>query len=220
MAGFSSVDVSWVIVSSLATERSSRRMILPLRVFGRLSPKRMSLGLAIGPISLATQSRSSLAIFFASSPVGRGALQDDEGADRLAGRLVGPADDRRLGDQRGVRDQRRLDLHRAHAVAADVEDVVDAAGDREVAGLLVADRAVAGEVVLALEVFRVVALPVALGVAPDRADHARPRLLDDQDAALAVRHVVALLVDDRGVDAGERQRARAGHERRRARAAA
>jgi len=49
-------------------------MILPLRVLGRLSPKRMSLGLAMGPISLATQLRSSVAIFFASSPVGRARL--------------------------------------------------------------------------------------------------------------------------------------------------
>ena len=51
MAGFSSVDVSCVIAWSCAIERSSRRMILPLRVFGRLSPKRMSFGLAIGPIA-------------------------------------------------------------------------------------------------------------------------------------------------------------------------
>jgi hypothetical protein len=55
------VEVSWVISSPLASERSRRRMILPERVLGRLSPKRMSLGLAIGPISLPTQSRSSLA---------------------------------------------------------------------------------------------------------------------------------------------------------------
>src|SRR5205085_1346114 len=54
----------------------------------------------------------------------------------------------------------------------------------------------------------------ALGVAVDRADHARPRLLDDEDAALPVRHVMPRLVDDRGLDAGERQRARAGHQRR------
>ncbi len=46
-------------------------MILPERVFGRLSPKRMSLGLAMAPISLPTQSRSSLAIFCASAPLGR-----------------------------------------------------------------------------------------------------------------------------------------------------
>ena len=46
-------------------------MILPERVLGRLSPKRMSFGLAIGPISFATHSRSSLAIFSASAPSGR-----------------------------------------------------------------------------------------------------------------------------------------------------
>ena len=52
----------YLIVSPFATERSSRRMILPLRVLGRFSPKRMSLGLAMGPISLPTQSRNSLAM--------------------------------------------------------------------------------------------------------------------------------------------------------------
>jgi len=36
-----------------------------------LSPKRISFGLAIGPISLPTQLRNSVASFFASSPVGR-----------------------------------------------------------------------------------------------------------------------------------------------------
>ena len=59
------------MASPLATERSRRRMILPERVLGRLSPKRMSLGLAIGPISLPTQSRSCLAMALASSPTGR-----------------------------------------------------------------------------------------------------------------------------------------------------
>src|SRR5436190_19869363 len=71
ICGFSRVETSCLISSPFAIERSSRRMILPERVFGRLSPKRMSFGLAIAPISLPTQSRSSLAIFFASSPVGR-----------------------------------------------------------------------------------------------------------------------------------------------------
>ena len=50
MAGFSKVLVSWVMASPLAKERSKRRMILPERVLGRFSPKRMSLGLAMGPI--------------------------------------------------------------------------------------------------------------------------------------------------------------------------
>ena len=49
-------------------------MILPERVLGKFSPKRISLGLAIGPISLATQSRNSFAIALASSPVGMGRL--------------------------------------------------------------------------------------------------------------------------------------------------
>lgn len=48
MAGFSSVDISWVICSSRATARNKRRMILPERVLGRLSVNRISSGLAIG----------------------------------------------------------------------------------------------------------------------------------------------------------------------------
>ena len=61
--------------SPRAMLRSNRRMILPLRVLGRLSPNRMSLGLAIGPISLATHSRSSLAMSVASEPLGRERLR-------------------------------------------------------------------------------------------------------------------------------------------------
>src|SRR5687768_17741104 len=52
--------------------------------------------------------------------------------DRLAGVLVVPADDRGLGDLR-VRDDRRLDLRRRQPVPADVDDVVDAPDDPEVA---------------------------------------------------------------------------------------
>jgi hypothetical protein len=55
-----------------------------------------------------------------------------EGDDGLALELVGAADDRGLGDL-GVRDQRALDLHGRQAVAGDVDDVVDAAHDPEVA---------------------------------------------------------------------------------------
>ncbi len=69
--GFSSVETSWVISSPRATERSSRRMILPERVLGRLSAKRMSSGLAIAPSCSPTQSRSSRTSA-AVSPVGRG----------------------------------------------------------------------------------------------------------------------------------------------------
>ena len=67
MAGFSKVEVSCVMLSPLAIERNKRRMILPERVLGKLSPKRMSLGLAMGPISLPTWSLSCLAMARASS---------------------------------------------------------------------------------------------------------------------------------------------------------
>ena len=182
---------------------------------GRLSPKRMSFGLAIGPISFATQSRSSFAIFSASLPCGPRLLQHDERAHRFAGEVVRPADHRSFRHQR-IGDQRRFDLHRAQAMPGYVEHVVDATHDADVA-FEVARRAVAREVVLALEVLRVVALLEALRIAPDGADHRRPRPLDDQDAALAELHRVTGLVDDVGDDARQRQRARTRLQRRRAR---
>ena len=154
-------------------------MILPERVFGRASAKRMSSGLAMAPICSPTHSRSS----FASAggiAVGPRAAADDEGEHRLALDLVRAADHRGLGDAR-MRDQRALDLHRAEAVAGDVQHVVDAAHDPEVA-VLVAARAVAGEVEAVLEVLPVGA-QVALVVAPDRAQHRRPGLADDELAA-------------------------------------
>ena len=63
--------VSCVMTSPLAMLRNRRRMILPLRVLGRFSPKRMSLGLAMGPISLSHHWRNSAATFLTSSPLGR-----------------------------------------------------------------------------------------------------------------------------------------------------
>src|SRR4030065_985350 len=78
IAGFSRVETSWVISSPLAIARSRRRMILPERVVGRLSPKRISSGLAIGPIFLATQSRRSATIFRASPPGGRAPFKHTE----------------------------------------------------------------------------------------------------------------------------------------------
>src|SRR3984893_2882797 len=59
MPGFSSVDTSCVISSPRAMDRSRRRMIFPDRVFGRLSAKRMSSGLAMGLSWSATQASSS-----------------------------------------------------------------------------------------------------------------------------------------------------------------
>ena len=88
-------------------------MILPERVFGSSSVKRIDFGFAIGPISLATWSRSSsTSASLGSVP----AAQDHERGDRLPGRRVVLADDRRFGD-RGVVDERGLDLGRADVVA-------------------------------------------------------------------------------------------------------
>ena len=116
-------------------------MILPLRVLGSASVKRIASGLANLPISLATCSASS-ALRLARRRLSL--LERDEHHQRLALELVGPADGRGFGDRR-VRDERALDLGGADAVAGDVEHVVDAADDPEVA-VFVAARAVAGEV--------------------------------------------------------------------------
>src|ERR1700680_3209882 len=55
----SSVVMSPLTSPLVASSRSRRRMILPLRVLGSMSVKRMSSGLAIAPISLATHFLSS-----------------------------------------------------------------------------------------------------------------------------------------------------------------
>src|SRR5208282_4059565 len=93
-------------------------------------------------------------------------LQYDEGADRFTGEIVGTADHRGFGNER-VGHERRLDLHGPQPVAGDVEHVVDAAHDGEVSGLLVPDRAVAGQIERAAELLRVIRLAVALRVTPD-----------------------------------------------------
>jgi hypothetical protein len=75
-----------------------------------------------------------------------------------------------------------------------------------------AHSAVAGQVI-AFELFGKVALLEALRIAPDGANHRRPGPLDHQNAAAAIGHVMALLIDDGGGDAGQRQGAGAGHQR-------
>ena len=111
------------------------------------------------------------------------------------------ADHRRLGDLR-VRDDRRLDLRRREPVPGDVDDVVDASDDPEVAVLVLA-RGVADEVGRLAEL-REVGLLEALVVAEQRAHHPRPGPLDDQQPLLAVGHLVAVLVDDRRLDPRQR----------------
>src|SRR5262249_41002369 len=103
-------------------------------------------------------------------------LEHDEGADRLSGQIVRPPHDRRLRGFRGGY-QSGLDLYGPEPVARNVQHVVDATHDTDVA-VLVVRRAVAGEVVLAVEVVRPIGLAIALRIAPDRAQHGRPGPLD------------------------------------------
>src|SRR5690606_18632838 len=98
------------------------------------------------------------------------------------------------------------------AVTGNVQYVVDATHDPEVT-FGVALGAIAGQVV-ALELRREVAFLEALGIAPDGTDHGWPRALDDQEATLACRNLLAGFVDHGGVDPGQRQGAGARLEGR------
>src|SRR5438128_2721243 len=102
-----------------------------------------------------------------------------------------------------MRDERALDLGGAEAVAGDVEHVVNAADDPEIS-VLVAARAVAGEI-HAFEIAPVRLLVASL-VAPDAAQHPRPRFSDDKFAALIRPEFLAVVIHDRGVHAEEWQR--------------
>ena len=116
-------------------------MILPLRVLGRASVKRISSGRASAPISLVDVGAKLLPQCLAGLLPG---FERDEGGDPLSLQIVGLAHDGRLGHQR-MADQRTLDLHRREPMAGDVDHVVDAAHDPVVA-VLVAPGAVTGEV--------------------------------------------------------------------------
>ena len=105
-------------------------------------------------------------------------------------------------------DERALHFHRADAVAGDVQHVVDAAEQPEVA-LVVALGAVAGEVDVRRPAAPVL-LHVAIGIAVDAAQHRRPRPREREQAAAALGHRFALLVQDLGADAGERRVAEPG----------
>ncbi len=99
-------------------------------------------------------------------------------------------------------------------MAGDVEHVVDPAHDPVVA-VLVAAGAVAGEVA-ARDVGPVLLL-IPFVVAVEGAEHRRPRLADDQEAALVGAERLAVLGDDVRDDARQRAGRRPRHRRRGAR---
>src|SRR5439155_10580650 len=137
------------------------------------------------------------------------ALETDVGDDGLPRHLVRTAADGRLRDL-GVIDQCAFDFDRRDAVPGDVHDVVDTAEQPEIA-VLVDPRPVAREVgVLELRPIR---LPVAGVIFVDAAQHRRPGTPQHEIASRAGADLVALLVDNRGIDAGEGFGGRAGLER-------
>ena len=151
-------------------------MILPERVLGRPGAHWMASGAAIGPISLRTwATRALLQIVGRLDP----GVQGDIGVDALALDVVGETDDGGLGHV-VVQDQGALDLGGAHAVARDVDDVVDPAGDPVIA-VLVAAAAVAGEILAGIG--REIGLEEPLVIAPDGAHLAGPAVGDAQIAA-------------------------------------
>src|SRR5204862_4314764 len=119
--------------------------------------------------------------------------------DRLALDLVRAADDRGFGDARMV-DERALDFHRADAMPGDVDYVVDAAEQPEVA-VRVALRAVARHVHPAAPLVPVL-LHVAIGIAVDATQHGRPRAREREEPAADADRVAAL-VANLGRDARE-----------------
>uniref|UniRef100_A0A0N4Z5G8 PE-PGRS family protein n=1 Tax=Parastrongyloides trichosuri TaxID=131310 RepID=A0A0N4Z5G8_PARTI len=133
-------------------------------------------------------------------------VQGDIGVDALTLDVVGEADDGGLGHV-VVQDQGALDLGRAHAVARDVDHVINAARDPVIA-VFVTAAAVTGEVHarIGLEI----GVEEALVVAVDRAHLARPAVGDAQIAlGRAVQHA-AFGVDDLQLDAGQGLGRRAG----------
>ena len=118
---------------------------MPDLVFGSSGVRMIWRGLAIGPIVLrdVVAKLGDERRLVGVAQLG-GLLERHERHDRLAGRLVGRADDRGLCDGR-VADERVLHLGGREPVARDVHDVVDPAEEPQVA-VVVALGAVAREI--------------------------------------------------------------------------
>ena len=128
------------------------------------------------------------------------ACQRHERHDTLALQIIGTSDDGGFRN-RGVADQRALHFHGSDAMTGDIDHVVDASHDPEVA-VFIATCAVAGEVhafdiapVLLLEAFR---------IAVDRSHHRRPRTFQDQEPAFVDADRLSASIDDIGDDSGQR----------------
>ena len=126
-------------------------------------------------------------------------LERDEGRDGLTFEVVGTAHNRSFGD-RFVGDESGFDFHRAEAMTADVEYIVDAAHDPEIS-ILVSAGTVAGEV----HVFEgaKVGVDEAVVIAPGGAHDAGPRVFDAEFPAFIGFAFGAVIAEDDGLDAEE-----------------
>ncbi len=137
--------------------RSSRRMILALRVLGNSAAKKISSGFAIEPIFVETCAINS---FFQRVAGGDPFLQRDERGNSLAFDFVRLADHGRFGHGRVIH-QRALNLECGDAVSGDVHDVIDAPQQPEIS-IVVELAAIAGEILS--RIARPLILHVALGI--------------------------------------------------------
>src|SRR5882757_4340781 len=92
-------------------------------------------------------------------------------------------------------DQGALDFRSANAMAGDVQHIVNAAHDPKIA-VLVLPAAIAGKVTALY--FGPIHFLIALRVAPQAAQHARPRLANHEFAPGISRNSPALLIHDFG----------------------
>jgi hypothetical protein len=106
-------------------------------------------------------------------------LKRYEGRDGLAFEIVGATYDCGFSDF-GVCDEGRFDFHGTETVSADIDDIIDAPHQPEIA-IGIHARTVAGEV--AAGYVGPVGLLEALGIAVDGASHGRPRFPDDEKAS-------------------------------------
>src|SRR5438477_5573865 len=129
-------------------------------------------------------------------------LQHDERRYDLAAEFVGAPRHTGLGD-RGVSEERGLDLDGADTVVGDLDDLVGASAEPDIA-VRIDRRRVAGEVDLLSRHLLPVVARVPLGLGPKARGEARERALDDEDALLARGKLVPVLIDDGRLDPGER----------------
>ncbi|EPJ40338.1 hypothetical protein STAFG_2587 [Streptomyces afghaniensis 772] len=183
------------------------RRILPERVLGRAATTVTSVEGGDGADAVAYE-LDEFGLGLARFAVAAG-FQDDEAARDLALEFVGDADDGAFGDV-GVGGQGLFHAAGGQAVSGDVDDVVGAAHDEDIA-VVVDVSAVAGQVVAG--VGGEVGGDVPVVVLPERGQCAgRQREPHDDRAVDACGHRIARSVEDPDVPARQRAGGRPGLE--------